>query len=163
MDISPLAPKTIPKLPAIDGVMLAAKHAGVKYRNKDKLDVTLIECAEGTQVAGVLTKSKTASANIEWGRKALAHGTARALIVNSGNANAFNGKNGEDSVDRIVKATSELLGCDEHEVYPCATGVIGEPLADDKITDAIAELQTNLTDSAWEDAASAIMTTDTYA
>lgn len=162
MDISPLAPKSFPELPAVEGVKLAAKHAGIRYRNKDKLDLTLITLAEGTSVAGVFTTSKTASANIQWGRDALTSGTARALIVNSGNANAFNGRNGEDSVERIVEATTKLLDCDRKEVYPCATGVIGEPLADDKITDALVSLHDELSDDAWEGAAKAITTTDTY-
>lgn len=160
--ISPLAPKTTPSLPTIDGVTMQATHAGVRYRNSDKLDVLLMLFHENTQVAGTFTRSKTASANVDWGKTALMHKQARALIVNSGNANAFNGKHGEESVARIVHTASELLNCHPQAVYPCATGVIGEPLADHKITDILEKLVQEQSPDAWEDAAKAIMTTDTY-
>lgn len=160
MKKSPLAPESFPQMPPIQGVELASGEAGVKYKNRT--DLMLAKMAEGTVVAGCFTKSKTASANILWGREALAHGKARVLIVNSGNSNAFNGRSGEESVERIVNFAAELLQCDNKEVYPCATGVIGQPLPDDKITKALPALKNNLKADSWEEAARAIMTTDTF-
>ncbi|MCD6034431.1 MAG: argJ [Rickettsiales bacterium] len=160
LPISPLAPKTYPTLPPIAGVRLSAKACGVKYRNR--VDVMVAELAEGTTVAGAFTRSKTCSANIIWGQKILSHGKARVLVVNSGNANAFNGKNGEDSIDRIVAACAKEFGCDPKEVYPSSTGVIGVPLADNKITESLGDLKSLLHANAWEEAAKAIMTTDTF-
>jgi glutamate N-acetyltransferase/amino-acid N-acetyltransferase len=113
-------------------------------------------------VAGCFTNSKTCSANIVWGREALELGTARILIVNSGNANAFNGRSGEESVERIVNYAAQKWNCDNEEIYPCATGVIGEPLPDDKITKSLSSLKDELKPDIWEDVAKAIMTTDTY-
>ncbi|MEM7617648.1 MAG: bifunctional glutamate N-acetyltransferase/amino-acid acetyltransferase ArgJ, partial [Pseudomonadota bacterium] len=161
-NISPLAPQSYSVMLPVSGVEMATMHAGIKYRNPNRLDLLLCKFVEGTKVAGVFTKSKTASANITWGRQALNNGNARCLIVNSGNANAFNGKNGEDSVERIVNNAAKLLNCDKYSVYPCATGVIGEPLADDKITDSLDYLLNNLQNDCWEKAAKAIMTTDTF-
>ncbi len=158
--ISPLAPASFPKMPVIDGVKFAVAQAAIKY--KDRTDLMLAELAEGTVVAGAFTKSKTASANIVWGKNALSQGTARLLIVNSGNANAFNGKAGEDSVERIVNAAAKSWNCHPKEIYPCSTGVIGQPLPDDKITDALNGLKNNLKNDVWEEAARAIMTTDTF-
>lgn len=157
---SPLAPATCPTLPAIEGVQLAASHCGIKY--KDRADLLLAVMDEGTTVAGTLTTSQTASANIEWAKQALPHGEGRILIVNSGNANAFNGKNGEESVTRIVEASASLFQCSPHSIYPCATGVIGQPLPDNLITDALATLQHQLTSTSWKEAANAITTTDTF-
>jgi len=158
--ISPLAPEKFPDMPKIEGVRLAVAQCGIKY--KDRTDLLLAELAQGTIVAGAFTKSKTASANIWWGKGALKYGTARVLIVNSGNANAFNGRSGEESVDRIVKFCADEFSCNELEIYPCATGVIGQPLPDDKITSAISDLRKNTKDDIWNDAAKAIMTTDTF-
>lgn len=160
MPESPLAPKSMPKMPVIDGVRLATAECGVKY--KSRADVLVAECAEGTTIAGMLTKSKTASANIQWARECLPHGIGRILIVNSGNANAFNGKAGTDSVDRIVNMASTLWNCDTKEIYPCATGVIGVPLPDNLITDALGTIKDKLKEGGFEAAAKAIMTTDTF-
>src|SRR5689334_10875607 len=93
--ISPLAPSQIPKLPPLAGVRLAAGAANIRY--KDRTDLLLAVLAPGTQVAGVFTRSKTASAPVEWCRENLAGGSARMLVVNSGNANAFTGAAGMDS------------------------------------------------------------------
>lgn len=158
--ISPLAPSTYPVLPAIDGVQIATYESGMKYQNRD--DITLAVMAEGTQVAGVFTKSKTCSSNITWGREILSHGKARVLIVNAGNANAFNGKCGEDSIERIVAACAEKISCEKNEVYPSSTGVIGEPLDDNLITNCLDEMKSSLSNDGWEAAAKAIRTTDTY-
>ncbi len=159
--ISPLAPKKFPAMPVIDGVSLATAECEIKYKNRT--DVLVVELAEGTAVAGVFTKSKTASANIWWGKDILQHGTARILVVNSGNANAFNGRNGEESVERIVESCSEIWGCDKREVYPSSTGVIGQPLPDKKITNALSDIKSRMKNNIWEAAAKAIMTTDTFA
>lgn len=158
---SPLAPKTFPLLAAIDGVKLAYASCGVKYKNRTDLMLAIFD--KDTKVAGVFTKSMTASANIVWGRKILEKQKAKVLIVNSGNANAFNGKAGEDSIERIVKTCVDVFDCKDYEVYPCATGVIGEVLPDDLITDNIIGLKDNLNDDAWEECANAITTTDTFA
>lgn len=160
MKKSPLAPDNFPQMPIIEGVKLATSGCGIKYKNRT--DLMLAELAEGTVVAGVFTKSKTASANIVWGKEALKKGTARVLIVNSGNANAFNGKAGEESVARIVDSCASLWNCDKNEIYPCATGVIGEPLPDSLITDSLTKLKNETNDNIWLEAASAIMTTDTF-
>jgi glutamate N-acetyltransferase/amino-acid N-acetyltransferase len=160
LPISPLAPTTYPTLPCIKGVRLAAQACGIKY--KDRVDVMIAELAEGTTVAGTFTTSKTCSANITWGKEILSHGKARVLIVNAGNANAFNGKNGEDSIARIVAACAKEFGCDEKEVYPSSTGVIGQPLPDERITANLHDLHGLLAEDAWDAASKAIMTTDTY-
>jgi len=157
---SPLAPESFPQMPVIEGVNLAVKEVGIKYNGRT--DLMLAELDDGTKVAGCFTKSKTCSSNITWGREALEQGAARVLIVNSGNANAFNGRSGEESVERIVNYAAQIFSCDNEEIYPCATGVIGEPLPDDKITSSLSELKSNLQADIWEEAAKAIMTTDTY-
>ena len=157
--VSPLAPAAQPSLPALAGVRLATGAAGIRY--KDRTDVLLVEMAPGTTVAGVFTKSLTRSAPVDWCKQSLRKGSARALVVNAGNANAFTGKAGEASVDRTVKAAAQLLGCSPDEVYVASTGVIGEPMADDRLTAALPGLKGQLKDD-WAAAASAIMTTDTY-
>jgi glutamate N-acetyltransferase/amino-acid N-acetyltransferase len=160
MSVSPLAPDAFPVMPTIEGVKMAVQSVGIKY--KDRADLLVAEFVKDTVVAGVFTKSKTASANILWGRKALQCGKARVLIVNSGNSNAFNGRAGEESVNRIVRCAKDLWQCSEDEIYPCATGVIGQPLADEKITSALADIKNNLEDHIFENAAKAICTTDTF-
>jgi glutamate N-acetyltransferase/amino-acid N-acetyltransferase len=157
---SPLAPARFPDLPALAGVRLAARACGVRYR--DRADVCLIEFAPGTSVAGVLTRSLTAAAPVLWCRKALARGRARAIVVNSGNANAFTGRAGMDSVRRVVDKTADVLGCKPNEVFVASTGVIGEPLPDARVTDALRALRADLAADRWQAAAEAIMTTDTF-
>lgn len=158
--ISPLAPRTPAKLPPIAGVSLRIAKAG--YRNWDRHDLTFIELAPGTAVAGVATRSKCPSPEVEWVRSALAQGKARALVVNAGNANAFTGAKGADAVRLIVSLVSAYLGCAEDEVFVSSTGVIGEPLPQDK---ARAGLQAafDAEPCTWADAAATIMTTDTFA
>ena len=114
------------QLPPLAGVRLATGAAGVKY--KDRTDVLVAVMAPGTQAAGVFTQSKTASAPVEWCRAQLAHGTARALVVNSGNANAFTGMRGWQAVEATVAMAAEAAGCAPEEVFVASTGVIGEPL-----------------------------------
>ncbi len=161
---SPLAPAGFPDMPALAGVRVATHACGVRYRERD--DVLLVEFAAGTSVAGVFTRSATATAEVDWCRTALREGNAggaRALLVNAGNANAFTGRDGEDAVQRIVRATADLLRCSPTGVFRAATGVIGEPLPDEKITSALVSLRETLRPGAWETAARAIMTTDTFA
>ena len=158
---SPLAPDTPTLLSPIAGVRLAARACGVRY--KGRTDVCLMVFDPGTTVAGVFTRSLTASAPVERCRKHLKGGKVRAILVNSGNANAFTGKVGTASVDRTVKAAAAQLGCKPTEVFVASTGVIGEPLPDERITAALCDLDGDLDADAWGAAAAAIMTTDTFA
>ena len=157
---SPLAPKVFANLPPLAGVRLATGQAGIKYR--DRADLLMVVLAPGTQVAGVFTQSKTASAPVEWCRRHLPAGAARVLIVNSGNANAFTGKNGQDSVRIIAESAAGVVGCRAQEVFTASTGVIGEPLPQEKITRILAPLAQAGAAGGWRAAADAIMTTDTY-
>ncbi|HEX4635813.1 MAG TPA: bifunctional glutamate N-acetyltransferase/amino-acid acetyltransferase ArgJ [Rhizomicrobium sp.] len=158
--VSPLAPKSFPKLPPLAGVRLATAAAGVRY--KDRTDVLMALLAPGTQVAGVFTTSTTASAPVLWCRDKLKGGEARVLVVNSGNANAFTGKAGQDGVREIAAAAAAVTGCRAQEVFMASTGVIGEPLPADKITRVLAGLAAEGAADHWRAAADAIMTTDTY-
>ncbi len=160
LPVSPLAPATFPNLPPVAGVRLAALDCGVRYKNRT--DVCLIELAPGSTVAGVLTRSLTASAPVEICRKNLSGGKARAVLVNSGNANAFTGKAGRAAAERSVRAVAEALGCRPREVFPASTGVIGEVLPDERITRRLPELAGALSADGWDAAARAIMTTDTF-
>ncbi|MDX1710873.1 MAG: bifunctional glutamate N-acetyltransferase/amino-acid acetyltransferase ArgJ [Rhodovibrionaceae bacterium] len=157
---SPLAPESFPALPPVAGVRLAARACGVRY--KGRVDVMLMAFEEGTAMAGVLTRSLTAAAPVEWCRSALAVGRARAVLVNAGNANAFTGSAGVEAVESTAGAVAEALGCGVEEVYLASTGVIGEPLPYERITSAIDSLAADLSADAWPAAAEAIMTTDTY-
>jgi glutamate N-acetyltransferase/amino-acid N-acetyltransferase len=142
------------------GVRMAAGAAGVRYR--DRTDLLFVVMAPGTQVAGVLTKSRTAAAPVEWCRENLARGSARALVVNSGNANAFTGKKGRDAVRDIAVSASAILDCAVQDVFLASTGVIGEPLPAAKITRILPSLAESGAAGGWRDAAAAIVTTDTY-
>ena len=157
---SPLAPKSFPRLPEIAGVRLGAAACGLRY--KGRTDVMLAEFDRGTTVAGVFTRSQTAASPVLWCRSALGRGRARALVVNSGNANAFTGRDGDASVERSVAATAKLMDCARREVFVASTGVIGEKLPDERIIGALAGLRRKLTGKAWAKAADAIMTTDTF-
>ncbi len=157
---SPLAPERFPDLPPLSGVRLATRACEIHYRARS--DVCLVELAPGTSVAGVFTRSLTASAPVLWCRKALSGRRARALVINSGNANAFTGAAGTRSVARVVDATARRLRCRKTEVFMASTGVIGEPLPDERLVGALARLQGALAAEPWEAAAAAIMTTDTY-
>lgn len=116
----------------------------------------------GTTVAGVLTRSATASAPVDWCRAQLGKGEARALVVNSGNANAFTGVKGRDAVQITVEAAARAAGCQAEEVFVASTGVIGEPLDAAKFIKELDGLAAAARSDGWEDAARAIMTTDTY-
>jgi glutamate N-acetyltransferase/amino-acid N-acetyltransferase len=158
--ISPFAPKHVPHLPAIEGVRIATASAGIRYPGRTDLLLALFD--PGTTVAGVLTQSKTASAPVDWCRAHLAHGMARALVVNSGNANAFTGKRGKEAVKLTAAAAADAADCLEADVYIASTGVIGEPLDAKKITPHLARLAREAKADGFADAARAIMTTDTF-
>ena len=157
---SPLAPDRFPDLPPLDGVKLATAQAGIKYQGRT--DLMIARMGPNTTAAGVYTRSLTASAPVEWCRKALEGGLGEVLVVNSGNANAFTGQAGVSSVDRTVEAAADLFTCRPSKVFVASTGVIGEPLPDDKITDALSGLHNALDADNWQTAAQAIMTTDTF-
>ncbi|MDG2242724.1 MAG: bifunctional glutamate N-acetyltransferase/amino-acid acetyltransferase ArgJ [Rhodospirillaceae bacterium] len=157
---SPFAPDHFPTLPRVPGVRLSACEAGVRYTGR--LDLMLAEFTPDTVVGGVMTKSTTAGAAVDWNRTALKNGSARALVVNAGNANVFTGQRGRDAVEKIADAVSEAINCDQNDVFVCSTGTIGEYLLEDRITAKINDLKSALANAAWEQAASAIMTTDTY-
>jgi glutamate N-acetyltransferase/amino-acid N-acetyltransferase len=158
--ISPFAPKSVPRLPAIEGVRIATAAAGIRYPGR--IDLLLALFDPGTTVAGVLTNSKTASAPVDWCRAHLAHGMARALVVNSGNANAFTGKRGKQAVTLTAEAAARAADCLEADVYVASTGVIGEPLDAAKIVKQLGALVRETKADAYADAARAIMTTDTF-
>ena len=158
--VSPLAPKSFPKLPPLAGVRLGTVAAGVRYQGRT--DVLLAVLAPGTQVAGVFTTSKTASAPVQWCQKHLKAGGARCLVVNSGNANAFTGKVGFDGVKEIAAEAAAVAGCRPSEVFMASTGVIGEPLPAQKITKVLSAVAADSAAGNWKAAADAIMTTDTY-
>ena len=157
---SPLAPKRFPDLPEVPGVRLAAGRAGIRYKGRN--DLLLVELAPRSTIAGALTRSLTAAAPIEWCRAALKHGRARAVVVNSGNANAFTGRQGEAEVEATVLSAAALLGCRNQEVFVSSTGVIGEPLPEGRIAGKLPQLAGNLAADGWAAAAKAIMTTDTF-
>ena len=166
--VSPLAPpQGFPALPPIAGVRFAAAEAGVRYQGR--LDVMLAEIAEGSAMAGVFTRSSTRSAPVLWCQEKLAEIHAGrggeggfAILVNSGNANAFTGGAGRSAVAATVAATAAALGVPEGHVFVASTGVIGEPLPAERITAKLAELAGALDADGGAQAARAIMTTDTF-
>ncbi|HVX79480.1 MAG TPA: bifunctional glutamate N-acetyltransferase/amino-acid acetyltransferase ArgJ [Bradyrhizobium sp.] len=158
--VSPLAPTDVPDMPVIDGVKLATAAAGIRY--KGRTDVLLAILEKGTSVAGVFTKSKCPSAPVEWCRAKLSRGKARALVVNSGNANAFTGKTGKQATSLTADIAAKALGCSTGEVFLASTGVIGEPLDATKFDGVLGTLAEQAASGEWMAAAKAIMTTDTF-
>ncbi|WP_407177513.1 bifunctional glutamate N-acetyltransferase/amino-acid acetyltransferase ArgJ [Bradyrhizobium sp. STM 3562] len=158
--VSPLAPADFPAMPAIAGVKLATAAAGIRY--KGRTDVLLAVLDKGTAVAGVFTRSKCPSAPVEWCRAKLSGGKARALVVNSGNANAFTGKTGRQSTAMTAAIAAKAVGCSVSEVFLASTGVIGEPLDATKFDGVLANLAETAAPDDWMAAAKAIMTTDTF-
>jgi len=156
---SPLA-RPFPDMPAIAGVTLRVSRA--RYKDWDRADLTFIELDEGTALAGVFTQSACASSEVELGREQVATGSARALIVNAGNSNAFTGYRGREAVEAIQAQVGEALGCGADDVLVSSTGVIGVPLPQDKAREGVAAAL-NADPCSWEDAALAITTTDTFA
>lgn len=157
---SPFVPSSPPRLLPIEGIRFATAEAGIRYKGRTDLLLALLE--EGTTIAGVFTQSKTASAPVLWCRKSLKNGKARALVVNSGNANAFTGAKGEATVKETVQAVVSALECKSKEVFIASTGVIGEPLDHTKFVHLLDGLAASATQDKFEEAARAIMTTDTY-
>lgn len=162
LPVSPLAPPVLEILPPVAGVRLAVGKAGIKYKNRN--DVLLMEFAKGTATAGVFTKSLTRAAPVDWSELAITrtHGHARAIVINSGNANAFTGKAGIQTVRETVSGVADTLGIAAKEVLVASTGVIGQPLDAHKIVRKLYGLATGLKENAWYAAARAIMTTDTF-
>src|SRR5271154_2266908 len=158
--ISPLAPKSVPDMPAVAGVRFSTAAAGIRYR--DRTDVMLALFDEGTSVAGVFTRSKCPSAPVEWCRARVKGARARALVVNSGNANAFTGKNGRAACALTAKLAAAAVGCKINEVFLASTGVIGEPLPAQVFGGVMTELVATAAPGAYVEAAKAIMTTDTF-
>ena len=158
--VSPLAPERFPELAPIAGVRLAAFAAGIRYPGRN--DLMLAELAPDSAVAGVFTRSLTAGPPVLWCRECLQGGRVRAIVVNSGNSNTFTGRVGREVVETTAATTAQLLGCDPKQVFISSTGVIGEPPPGEKIIEALPQIVPMLSAGAWESAARAIMTTDTF-
>jgi glutamate N-acetyltransferase / amino-acid N-acetyltransferase len=158
--VSPLAPERFPELAPIAGVRLAAVACGIRYTGRN--DLMLAELAPGSAIAGVFTRSPTAGAPVVWCRDCLAGGNVRAIVVNSGNSNVFTGRAGKEVVEITAATTAQLLNCDPKEVFISSTGVIGEPPPGEKIFRALPQIVQLLSADAWEPAARAIITTDTF-
>ncbi|PVE55115.1 bifunctional glutamate N-acetyltransferase/amino-acid acetyltransferase ArgJ [Rhizobium rhizogenes] len=158
--VSPLAPKSYPEMPVIRGVRMATAAAGIKYKNRT--DVLLMVFDEPAAVAGVFTMSRCPSAPVDYCRANLAGGIARAVVVNSGNANAFTGQKGRAATDLTGKSAAAAVGCSEREVFLASTGVIGEPLDASKFAGVLDKMNADAKGDFWLEAAKAIMTTDTY-
>ncbi|WP_050604586.1 bifunctional glutamate N-acetyltransferase/amino-acid acetyltransferase ArgJ [Ruegeria sp. 6PALISEP08] len=160
--VSPLAPASFPELPAIDGVRFATVEAGVRYQGRT--DVMLAVLDPGTSVAGVFTRSATRAAPVLDCQEKIGGSSdgPAAILVNSGNANAFTGHYGQSSVAEVTQAVSKATGVPVERVFTSSTGVIGEPLPHDRIVSQLEVLKSGLSRHAIEDAARAIMTTDTF-
>ncbi|MFO1260146.1 MAG: bifunctional glutamate N-acetyltransferase/amino-acid acetyltransferase ArgJ [Sphingomonadaceae bacterium] len=159
MERSPLAPTAFPELPTIEGVTLRVARA--QYKAWDRCDLTYAELSEGTSVAGVTTKNLCCSSEVELCREGIKGGTARALVVNAGNSNAFTGYRGREAVEQIMGQVAGHLGCAASEVFVSSTGVIGVPLPKDKARAGV-DAALSAVSCSWEDAAEAISTTDTF-
>jgi glutamate N-acetyltransferase/amino-acid N-acetyltransferase len=158
--ISPFAPARLPDVPVIEGVRFAACEAGIRYKGRKDLMIAVLD--PGTTAAGVLTQSKTCSAPVLWCRDSLRSGRARALVVNSGNANAFTGKRGREAVALTAEFAARATGAPPDEIYLASTGVIGEPLEAGRFAHLLDGLAKAARPDAWADTARAIMTTDTF-
>ena len=158
--LSPLAPATTPEIAPLDGVRFAAGAANIRYAGRT--DVMLAIMDEGAAVAGVFTKSKCPSAPVDWCRTKLKGGKAKALLVNSGNANAFTGKVGAEAVKRSAKIAAAATGASDRQIFIASTGVIGEPLDATKFEGVLETLAAEARPDGWQEAARAIMTTDTF-
>jgi glutamate N-acetyltransferase/amino-acid N-acetyltransferase len=158
----PVSPLAIPMdaVPPVAGVRMATAAAGIRYQGR--ADVLAMAFPPGTAVAGVFTRNRCPGAPVDWCRAALPGGRARALVVNAGNSNVFTGQAGRDACLATAEAAARLLGCKPREVFLASTGVIGEPLPADRLTAALPGLFGALAEDGWQDAARAIMTTDTF-
>ena len=160
-ELSPFAPERFPAMDAVPGVRLSAGRCGIKAAST-KLDLMLAVFDHPAAVAGVFTKSSTAGAPVLWCRRHLGGGIARALAVNSGNANVYTGKAGFDAVEAMAANTAALVSARKEEIFIASTGVIGETLPVSVIVEELPRIHETLRDDAWHDAAVAIMTTDTF-
>ena len=158
--VSPLAPVHVPDIPVVAGVRLATAAAGIRYAGRTDVLLALFE--PGTTAAGVFTRSKCPSAPVEWCRTHLKPGTARALVVNSGNANAFTGKSGRDACKFTAQIAARAIGCKPGDIFLASTGVIGEPLKAQAFDGVMEGLVANAQAGDYLAAARAIMTTDTF-
>jgi glutamate N-acetyltransferase / amino-acid N-acetyltransferase len=158
--VSPLAPACFPDMPEVGGVRVATAAAGIRYVGRT--DVLLALLDPGTAVAGVFTRSKCPSAAVDWCRTRIKLGRASALVVNSGNANAFTGKNGRVATKLTAELAAKAAGCRAEDIYLASTGVIGEPLDATKFGAVMNQLVSDARPGRWRDVASAIMTTDTF-
>ena len=158
--VSPLAPRSFAEMPPLRGVRMATAAAGIKY--KGRTDVLMMVFDAPASVAGVFTTSKCPSAPVDFCKANLGGGKARAVVVNSGNANAFTGRKGRESTAMTAAAAAKAVGCGEGEVFLASTGVIGEPLDATKFSGVLDELAVSAREDFWFEAAKAIMTTDTY-
>src|SRR5580658_3602910 len=159
-NISPLAPASFPEMPPIAGVRLATAAAGIRYPGRTDVLLALFE--PGTAVAGVFTRSKCPSAAVDWCRDRIKSGIASALVVNSGNANAFTGKSGRAATKLTAEVAAKAAHCETGGVLLASTGVIGEPLDGSKFSGVMDRLVADAVPGRWEEAAKAIMTTDTF-
>ena len=158
--ISPLAPDAFPTLPPMAGLRFATTSCGIRKDSRDDVMLAVID-PTGT-IAGVTTKSRTSSAPVLWCREHLPKGRVRAIIMNSGNSNAFTGRAGEAFLAATITATAKAVGCRPEEVFAASTGVIGQPMVADQIARHLDRLLPEAVSDGWERAARAIMTTDTF-
>ncbi len=160
--VSPLAPARFPEMPVIDGVTFATIAAGVRYQGRT--DVMLAKLAPGSAVAGAFTRSATRAAPVLDCQAKIggACDEGAAIVVNSGNANAFTGRGGTEAVEAITAAAAEVCSVPQARVFTSSTGVIGEPLPYERVTAVLSELHGSLSATGIGDAAQAIMTTDTF-
>ncbi len=158
---SPLAPTVFPEMPPISGINMAAGQAGIKYAGRDDLAIWVLD--SGTSVAGLFTRSALPAAPVIVTKEHIETTSPRALVVNSGNANAFTGLQGVQDCQCIAKETAKLVGCNPEQVLMASTGVIGEPLPVKRIMERVPELISRVKPDSWRDIAEAILTTDTFA
>jgi glutamate N-acetyltransferase/amino-acid N-acetyltransferase len=159
LPVSPLM-LPLPGLPPVPGVTLATGRAEIRYKARE--DVTMMVFPAGTTVAGVFTRNKCPGAPVDWCRRVLKGGKARALVVTSGNSNVFTGKAGRETCQATAAAMAKLAGCKPTEIFLASTGVIGEKLPTEKLVAALPGVHASLRDDLWQQAARAIMTTDTF-
>jgi glutamate N-acetyltransferase/amino-acid N-acetyltransferase len=159
--VSPLAPARVPELPPVGGVRLATLAAGLRYKGRD--DMTLAALDPGTTVAGVFTRNRMPGAPVDWCRRHIDRGRARALLVNAGNANVFTGRDGAETVRASAQALAKQLGCPAGQVFLASTGVIGVKLDAGAVVKALPRLEAGLKADNFVKAADAIRTTDTFA
>ncbi|MEX0582930.1 MAG: bifunctional glutamate N-acetyltransferase/amino-acid acetyltransferase ArgJ [Sneathiella sp.] len=161
LKLSPLAPAAFPDFPEIAGVRFASGNSGMRYKGRD--DVMLAEFSDKTTIAGVFTKNSMPGAPVDWDREILPKGIARGLVVNAGIANVFTGAAGRKTVEETAEAAAQLLNARPEHIYIASTGVIGDPVPTEKITNLLPRLAEDLSSAGGKAAANTILTTDTFA